>query len=127
MTTLYRATTSGYDGQWSCWSTDRETATAYTEDGVGHGGETIVERDVDLSSCLDVYCGQTGVDFRALADALGYENADETAREWRDAGYLYPWEESKAVRTRLAESGREWLRYGDDYPELAVTLMRIKI
>jgi len=124
MTTLYRAT-DGYIGAWSCWSTSRETAEAYTVDGIGHGGATIVERAADLSSCLDLRSDDAGVDLVALASALGYDDARETAAEWRANGWRYPWEDSRSVRARLAESGYAWVVYYDDYPEMAETYVMV--
>lgn len=127
--TLYRATeqdeTEVYPG--SCWSEDLETARAYTEEGVGHGGANVRSIEADTEKTLDITTskGRPEAGFRELAEALGYEDPDHVARQWHDNGWLYPWEESKSVKRRLEESGYEWLRYNDDYPEGAVTMMRI--
>lgn len=122
MTTLYRATDTGYTGPGSCWSSDAETAQAYT-DNPGFGGSAVVEMELPADArVLDVR-GPNGVDMAALAEALGY--GEGQAAEWRMSGYLYPWEESSRVAARLAESGYDWLLYHDDYPEMAVTYRRI--
>lgn len=124
MTTLYRATEKGDYAMhpWSCWTEDRQVAEAYTEEGVGHGGSTVISIDADLDNLLDISGGRGFVE---LAEALGFDDPEQVARRWFDNGWLYPWEESAAVRKRLAESGYDWLRYDDDYPEGAVTVMRI--
>lgn len=125
MTTLYRATkeTECDVYPWSCWTEDLDTAEAYTEEGVGHGGTHIREIDVELDNVLDI----SGVKrpFEELAEALGYEDPQRVAATWQMNSWLYPWEESQEVRSDLADSGYEWLRYDDDYPEGAVTVMRI--
>lgn len=120
-TKLYRAT-NGYTGARSCWSPERDTAEAYRSNQ-GFGGADIVTCEAD-GTVLDVRSG-TGVDYVALAEALGYEDAQETAREWLDNGWRYPWEESRKVSARLDASGYAWLVYNDDYPELATTWCKL--
>lgn len=120
--TIYRATTNGYTGPGSCWSPDLETAEAYQVEGLGYRGRSIVTAEL-TGSVLDVQGGR-GVDFEALAEALGYD--PDTAQEWADNGWLYPWEESREVARRLTASDYSWITYLDDYPELATTYRRIK-
>jgi hypothetical protein len=129
---LYRATEPAESAlhQWSCWSEDEQTAEAYTEEGVGHGGSHVRSIDVDFGRMLDIAEGPgappaTRGSFERLAEGLGYDDPERTAQAWLDNIWLYPWEESRDVRERLEQSGYEWLRYDDDYPEGAVTVMRI--
>ena len=126
MATIYRATDSGYTGPWSCWATDYETAEEYT-DNPGFGGSDIIERDVDLSRVLDLRHDRTGVDYRALAAALGYEDPQATADDWRIArGWQYPWEESGDIARRIEALDIDWIRYLDDYPLDADTLVSVR-
>lgn len=127
MTLLFRATKPDeqllHPG--SCWSEDRETAEAYT-DNQGFGGSFVRSIDVDISNLLDISTGTIAgsrQSLRMLAEALGYDVAE--GDRWFDNGWRYPWEESKQVRERLRASGFTWLRYDDDFPEGAVTIMRI--
>lgn len=120
---LYRATTADESGipAWSCWTGDYEAALEYT-DNPGFGGDHIREIEAD-GSVLDITGSGTLDQFRALALAIGMTEDD--AQDWMYSGYLYPWEESGAVRDALAATEYEWLRYEDDYPEDCITVMRI--
>lgn len=123
MSTIYRATTTDETGipLGSCWAEDYETAEAYT-DNPGFGGPHI--REIELAGeILDITGGSLLAQFRALAAALDMD--EEDAEDWKNAGYLYPWEESGKVRRALNASAYDWLRYEDDYPDGAITLMRI--
>lgn len=124
MTKIYRATTETETGipAGSCWSEDRDVAAAYT-DNQGFGGSHIREIEADLDNVLDIAAGCPLAQFEALAKALGY--AEDVAQDWHDAGYLYPWEEVGIISRDLRASGYDWLRYEDDYPEGAITLMRL--
>ena len=61
-----------------------------------------------------------------LAEALGYTDPAETADDWRMSGYRYPWEESSDVRSRLLSSAYSWVRYEDDYPAGAITIVSLR-
>jgi len=123
--TLYRATNESETGipTGSCWADEYETAVSYTEDGIGHGGQHIRQIEDD-GSVLDL-TDRSGVDFVRLAEALGYDDPQETAREWRESGWLYPWEESSAIRRSVNALDYDWIKYEDDYPDGAITYMRI--
>ncbi|MCL5942742.1 MAG: hypothetical protein M1325_04370 [Actinobacteria bacterium] len=122
---LYRATDADETGlHWGqSWTPEKETAQAYT-DNPGFGGPHIRSLDVDTTNSLDLRSAD-GVDFKRLAEALGYEDADETAREWRSSSWRYPWEESATIQRQLRESGYDWIVYLDDYPDGATTYMYI--
>lgn len=119
---LYRAASAGEEGipPRSCWTPELETAEAYRDNpGFGGGYLREIESDEDI---LDIAAGG----LQKLAEVLGYDDPREQAREWwSDNGWRYPWEESREVMRRLRESGYVWLRYVDDYPEGAITMMRI--
>ena len=125
-TTLYRATDDADEtaiASGMCFAEERETAEAYRDDP-GFGGEHIRVADVELDAVLDI-TADGGRRLDTLAAALGYDAPHDIAQDWMLSGWRYPWEESRSVSERLRESGYQWLRYVDDYPEGAVTLMRI--
>lgn len=73
---LYRATSAGYVGVGSHWSSSREDAEAYTAPGVGHGGERVLAM---RPSPDDVILRVR--DSRELAsEILAAMNADEAAQ-----------------------------------------------
>lgn len=119
---LYRATSKKDEygiPRNSCWTPDIETARAY-QDNPGYGGQYLREIDAD-GEILDITAG-----LHVLAEALGYNDPRETATVWlSDNGWRYPWEESGDVARRLRRSGYHWLRYEDDFPDGAITMMRI--
>lgn len=122
---IYRATANAHEKgipRGSCWSEDIETAEAYTDDP-GFGGEHLRSVEADLSSVLDIAGARRP--FEELAEALGYPEPERQAEDWQLRSWIYPWEESSDVRRRLEQSGYDWLRYIDDYPEGAITLMKI--
>lgn len=123
-TAIWRAGATGEEGakQWSCWSVDKAAAEAYL-DNPGFGGPALRSIELpDSGTILDA--GVTNrVGMSDLAVALGF--AREVGEKWFDNGWRYPWEESRQVREALATSGYDWLRYTDDYPEGAATLMAL--
>lgn len=126
MTTLYRATSTGYQGRWSCWTPERETAAAYQLAGVGHGGASIVSMEVPGGARVLDCRGRNGsTDWSILAEACRARDPQEMARRWSESGWLYPHEESTQVSERLLRAGYDWLVYHDDYPEGAVTYVRL--
>lgn len=126
--TIYRATADENETALAfgmCFCESREDAEEYTENQ-GFGGEHIREHEIaGAETILDIADSSTVKQFRALAEALGYEDAQEAAESWHANGWLYPWEESRKVSEQLKASGYDWLRYEDDYPEDCITLMRI--
>lgn len=120
---LYRATieTETDIPQGTCWTDDRDVAEAY-QDNPGFGGPHIREIEDD-GSVLDITGSSQLAQFRALAAALGL--GEDDAQDWKDSGYLYPWEESGKIMRALESSGYDWLRYEDDYPDGAITYRRL--
>lgn len=105
------------------WAEDEETARAYTVKGIGHGGPNVRAVDVDVSNVLDI----TGNNqLLRLARALGHEDPYQIADDWRMSGYRYPWEENRKVADSLRNSEFDWLRYEDDYPDGAITLLPLR-
>lgn len=124
--TLFRAH-SGRDSPgvmhaWSSWTPQRSTAVAYT-DNQGFGGSKIRKVAADTRNTLDVSSRRDGVDFERLAQAIGLPEPQEVAQQWLDRGWRYPWEESKAVKDALRASGFKFLKYEDDFPSGAETLV----
>lgn len=124
--TLFRATSNTSDAETipsgSCWSPDRETAEAYT-DNQGFGGSEIVSVDLDLSGVrvLDVR-GRSARDLAPLARAL-----DLDAQDWRDDGLDSVFsviENRRSVREAINEMA-DWIIYSDDYPENATTYRKL--
>lgn len=126
--TLYRATqpTESDVHPWSAWTPEPETAAAYTENQ-GFGGPHIRQVRMNLKE-PDILDFDTGsrAGMRELATHLGYEDPEETGDQWFDAGWRYPWEESKDVKRRLLASPYKALRYEDDFPQGAQTIVPFK-
>ena len=56
-----------------------------------------------------------------LAQSLGFDPSE--GEEWFDAGWRYPWEESKRVKSAASNSAFDAIRYVDDFPEGALTII----
>lgn len=147
MTTLYRATSDGYRGVWSCWSCQMETAEAY-RDNPGFGGSDIITADVDEDGYILDLRGESDP-MLALAEAvfesLGRREAIERfgldsgfddipaepcdlARRWADRGLslVYEcWENDTVLRDVLPECW-DWVVHDQEsYPERATTWVRL--
>lgn len=121
---LYRATKKGEKGfrPWSSWTKDKETAKAYTKNQ-GFGGPYIRSITVPLDNVLEIdTTNRAGM--RKLAEDLGLDPIK--GDEWFDAGYRYPWEESRAVSDLLTQSKYKYISYIDDFPAGAQTIVPIK-
>lgn len=127
---LYRAADAEqpYTGIGSCWAEDPEAAEAYTANpGFGGPQVWVADVEVDTDRVLDL----VGVhdERRALARAL-YDDCDEAEdayEDWRGSGYDYAyhvWQERRGVREMLSDR-YDWIRYEDDYPDGAVTWVRL--
>jgi hypothetical protein len=119
--TLYRATDD--DGKiraWTCWTPRLETAKEYTGNP-GFGGKKVYRVNAPEGKVLDLTRGDK---YSGLAKALGRE--EEEGREWNDNGWNYPWEESKTLRVDLQKSDYDWIKYVDDYPSGATTMVAIR-
>lgn len=128
--TIYRAhrgKESGPPKAWQSWAETEETAERYTEEGVGHGGQNLRTYPINLTDydVLDVDV-DSKQGFERLASDLGYENAQEEAGRWWGNGWRYPWEESAKVKARMEESGYDFIRYEDDYPDGAITVVPLR-
>ena len=126
--TIYRAHSKddlGTIHAWSCWADELETAEAYT-DNPGFGGLLIRSTDV-VGDVLDVN-PESPSGLAELAEALGMDadDAQDAGDRWFSIGSRYPWEDSRELRQLLEASAYNWLRYEDDYPEGAITLMAIR-
>lgn len=122
--TLHRAgdTTESGIKPWSSWTSEMETAEAYT-DNPGFGGKTIRTVQVPEGKVLDISLrNRSGL--RKLAEKLGFQ--PEVGEQWMDNGWQYPWEESSKVKEALEASEYDWIRYEDDFPEGATTMVPIK-
>lgn len=119
--TIYRAGDVNEAGvrPFSSWTEDVETAKRYL-DNPGFGGEKLRGIKVDAGKILDITKGGSN-DFGELAEALGFDR--EKGDEWHDNGWRYPWEESSRIKQALEESKYDAVRYRDDFPEGATTII----
>lgn len=119
--TLYRATIHKNEEGiplGSHWSEDKEVAEAY-QDNPGFGGPYLREIKT-RGSVLDITDG-----LKSLAEFLNYSDPYETAAQWRYNGWRYPWEESGEIAEKIENSGYDFLKYEDDFPEGAITYRRL--
>lgn len=121
---LWRAGDSDERGirPWAAFSEEKDTAIAYL-DNPGYGGEVLRSETahVSESEVLTVDTrSRRGTVKLAVAIGLGPEEGER----WFDDGWRYPWEESSKVRSAIVTSGFKWLRYADDFPEGATTIVR---
>lgn len=122
--TIYRAGGANEVGvkPFSSWSEDESSAKAY-QDNPGFGGPKLRRATVEKSQILDADIRtRSGMD--KLASELGFDSG--TGETWVDNGWQYPWEESKKVKTALEESGYDFIRYTDDFPQGSKTLVPLK-
>lgn len=120
---IYRAGDETEKGvkAWSSWSEDKAAASKYL-DNPGFGGKTLRTESVPLDK-LKVLTVDTTTrpGMRKLAEALGLD--PEKGDDWFDSGYRYPWEESAKVKKAIEDAGFEAVRYTDDFPEGAKTIV----
>ena len=116
---IYRAGDANENGvkPWASFTPDEDTAKSYT-DNPGFGGDHLRSLRVDAGNVLDLTGSRA---FEKLASALGYDR--ETAQEWRDNGWNYPWEESSKIKRALEDSEYDAVKYTDDFPAGATTIV----
>jgi hypothetical protein len=122
--TIYRAGDKTETGvkAFSSWSENKSTAEAYL-DNPGFGGAVLRSEKVPLNSVLDAdTTNRKGME--RLARQLGFDAG--AGDEWFDNGWKYPWEESKSVKEALKKSGFDAIRYPDDFPEGATSIVPLK-
>ena len=123
-TDIYRAGDKSETGvkAFSSWSENKSTAEAYL-DNPGFGGSVLRSEKVPLNRVLDAdTTNRKGME--RLARQLGFDEG--TGDEWFDNGWKYPWEESKSVKEALKRSGFDAIRYPDDFPEGATSIVPLK-
>lgn len=123
-TDIYRAGDKSETGvkAFSSWSENKSTAEAYL-DNPGFGGSVLRSEKVPLNRVLDAdTTNRKGME--RLAKQLGFDEG--TGDEWFDNGWKYPWEESKSVKEALKRSGFDAIRYPDDFPEGATSIVPLK-
>lgn len=118
MTTIYRAANHCEARVGYSFSENREVAEAYRSNP-GFGGETLYAADVDLDGVLDL----TGADdeWAALAEAAGVEI--DPARYQHHFARVLP--VSDDICEALAAAGYRWVRFVDDHPAGAVTIIPV--
>ena len=118
---IYRAGSESEKGvkAFSSWSEDRSTAEAYL-DNQGFGGSVLRTAVIHPKNVLDAdTTNRRGM--VKLAQSLGFDPSE--GEEWFDAGWRYPWEESKRVKSAASNSAFDAIRYVDDFPEGALTII----
>ena len=124
MMTIYRAGDANEVGvkKFSGWSEDEAVAKAY-QDNPGFGGEKLRKEIVPQGRVLDADI-RTRTGLANLAEKLGFSR--EEGDSWMDNGWQYPWEESSKVKKALETSGFDFIRYTDDFPQGAKTIVPLK-
>lgn len=119
--TIFRAGAAEEVGvkPFSSWSEEKATAQSY-QDNPGFGGDILRELRVDAGNVLQANT-TTRSGMRDFADAIGFDR--EVGDEWFDNGWRYPWEESPKIRRALEESEFDSVRYVDDFPAGATTII----
>ena len=118
---IYRAGSESEKGvkAFSSWSEDRSTAEAYL-DNQGFGGAVLRTAVIHPKNVLDANTTNRRGMIK-LAQSLGFDPSE--GEEWFDAGWRYPWEESKRVKSAASNSAFDAIRYVDDFPEGALTII----
>ena len=101
---------------WASFTPDESTARAYT-DNPGFGGNTIRKVFVNPVKVLDADV-RSSAGMQKLADQIGWGDQD-----WINDGWQYPWEESKKVRDAIQAAGFDAIKYKDDFPAGATTIV----
>jgi|WetSurMetagenome_2_1015567.scaffolds.fasta_scaffold443398_1 hypothetical protein len=120
---IYRAGNAGEIGikAWASYTPDRETAEAY-RDNPGFGGDTI--RELVVSDDLSILDADTTTAHGMALFAAEIGLSDDDADRWWMSGYRYPWEDDwRRVRAAIVATGYDAVRYVDDYPEGATTII----
>lgn len=118
MTTIYRASDYCDARVGFSFSEDRETAEAYRSNP-GFGGENIYSVDVELDGVLDL---TDAVDeWDTLSEAAGI-TIDPSRYQHHFARVLPT---SDAICEALAANGYHWVRFNDDFPADAVTIIPV--
>lgn len=118
MTTIYRAADSDDIRVGYSFSEVRETAEAYRHNP-GFGGSTMWQAEVELTDVLDL----TDADdvWQALSDAAG-ETISPDRHQYHLPRALTA---DDSVCDLLAAAGYRWVRFVDDFPEGAVTIVPV--
>ncbi len=126
------------------WADSLESALAYTQEGVGHGGVLVVSARVDPENVLYVDTPQDVA--KAIAPLLAWSGPrrvvlkssqdedepleDVDPEELLEAlpNYDRPYQlwEEHAVVLRALQEGWDWVTYEDDYPEGCITWLSLK-
>lgn len=119
---VYRAGDATETGikPFASYTEEIDTAKAYL-DNPGFGGPTL--REISIPDDLNVFnMGEPSpANFKKLAVALGFDS--DVGQDWFDNGWQYPWEESSKVKNALADSEFDAVRYTDDFPVGAKTII----
>lgn len=124
--TVYRAGDATETGikPFASYTEEINTAKAYL-DNPGFGGPTL--REISIPDDLNVFnMGEPSpANFKKLAVALGFDS--DVGQDWFDNGWQYPWEESSKVKNALADSEFDAVRYTDDFPAGAKTIIFTRV
>lgn len=110
----------------ACFSTDEETAEAYT-DNPGYGGSEIIQVDVEVDpdTVLSLLDGRSLSSGRQARDAWSRlaEAVDQDEDELRadSEQVIHAAIDRASIRKRLANAGFEWVVYEDTFPPEAIT------
>jgi hypothetical protein len=118
MTTIYRASDYCDARVGFSFSEDRETAEAYMSNP-GFGGENIYGVDVELDGVLDLT--EAADEWDELSEAAGI-TIDPAQYHYHFARVLPT---SDAICEALAANGYHWVRFNDDFPADAVTIIPV--
>ena len=117
MTTIYRAAEHCDARVGFSFAESREVAEAYLTNP-GFGGATLYSVDVDLDGVLDLT--DESDEWQALSDACGIEISPDNYQHF--AAVLPT---SDDVCEALAAAGYHWVRFNDDFPAGAVTIIPV--
>lgn len=128
-TTVYRATSDGYRGAWSCWAVRRSVAKAYL-DNPGYGGTEIIEDEIDLDGHVLDLRGESEPMLRLAEEVAAELGVDycELANEWggRGLAYVYEcWENDRRLRELLPTLYDHIIHDQETYPEGATVVVRL--
>ena len=118
MSTIYRASEYCDARIGFSFSEDRQTAEAYRHNP-GFGGRNLYSVDVDLDGVLDLT--DVSDEWAALSEAAGIEI--DPAKYQHHFARVLP--TSEAICEALAAAGYHWVRFNDDYPEGAITIIPV--
>ena len=111
---LYRASPDDYVTRGTSFAEDVETARAY-QDNPGFGGSEIYSTRINPKNVLDLSDEED--QWTALSSAIG--------EEIEPSRYAYHFARSltadDSLTDKLAESGVDWIKFRDDFPEGSIT------